>query len=223
MADKYANFDVLSRNETAGLDYRILVREARAAWAIVAPHGGGIEPGTSEIADAIAAEDFSFYAFEGLKSQGNADLHITSTRFDEPLCLTVIRQSEGVLTLHGEDSEAAGEAVFLGGLDDDLGRLLGMALEARNFDVRRHPDPRLQGREPCNLCNRGMAGRGVQLELSRTSRKAMFRSLSREGRKHTTARFRDFIDALRGVLYDHGVQSTCAPATPGPDAGTDVK
>src|SRR5918912_1062843 len=79
MADKYPNFEVLSRNETSGIDFRILVRQAAAAFAIVAPHGGGIEPGTSEIADAIAAEEFSFYAFEGLKSSGNGVLHITST------------------------------------------------------------------------------------------------------------------------------------------------
>ena len=55
MADKYRNFDQLSRNESSGIDFRILVRRARTAFAIVAPHGGGIEPGTSEIADSIAA------------------------------------------------------------------------------------------------------------------------------------------------------------------------
>ena len=62
MADKYPAFDTLSQNETVGIDFRILGRRAGAALAIVAPHGGGIEPATSEIADAIAAEDFSFYA-----------------------------------------------------------------------------------------------------------------------------------------------------------------
>jgi poly-gamma-glutamate hydrolase-like protein len=61
--------------------------------ALVAPHGGGIEPGTSELADAIAASDLSFYTFEGLKPSGNTDLHITSTRFDEPMCLTLLASS----------------------------------------------------------------------------------------------------------------------------------
>ena len=86
MADKYPDFATLARNERAGVDFGILVRRARPAFAIVSPHGGGIEPGTSEIADGIAVLDFSYYAFEGLKSQGNSDLHITSTRFDEPMC-----------------------------------------------------------------------------------------------------------------------------------------
>jgi phage replication-related protein YjqB (UPF0714/DUF867 family) len=70
----------------------------------VAPHGGGIEPGTSELADAIAGSDLSFYTFEGLKSSGNTDLHITSTRFDEPMCLTLLASSSVVVTLHGEHS-----------------------------------------------------------------------------------------------------------------------
>jgi phage replication-related protein YjqB (UPF0714/DUF867 family) len=209
MADKYPDFETLARNETAGVDFGILVRRATAAFALVAPHGGGIEPGTSEIADASAAGDLSFYAFEGLKPRGNADLHITSTRFNEPLCLEIIAVSQVVVTLHGEDSDAEGEPIFLGGLDDELGARFRAVLEARAFDVRRHPNPRLQGLEPENLCNRGIAGRGVQLELSRAVRRGMFRSLSRDGRKHPTPRFQEFVDALRVVL-----QGDAVPATP---------
>jgi phage replication-related protein YjqB (UPF0714/DUF867 family) len=207
MPDKYRNFDVLSRNETSGIDYQISVRRSTDAFAIVAPHGGGIEPGTSEIADAIAAREFSFYEFEGLKSSGNTDLHITSTRFDEPMCLTLIRQSNIVLTIHGEDSDADGEPVFMGGEDAELGQMLSAALTASGFEVRQHPDPQLQGLEPCNLCNRGTTGRGVQLELSRRVREQMFLSLSREGRKQTTPRFHTFVDAIRSVLEGTGCQA----------------
>src|SRR5215204_7667794 len=105
MADKYPDFETLSRNERAGIDFGILVRRAKPAFAIVSPHGGGIEPGTSEIADATASSELSYYAFEGLKSSGNSDLHITSTRFDEPLCLTLVGESEVVVTIHGEHSD----------------------------------------------------------------------------------------------------------------------
>lgn len=202
MADTYPNFETLSRNETAGIDYGIRARQARAQYAIVAVHGGGIEPGTSEIADAIAGEEFSFYGFEGLKSRGNAVLHITSTHFDEPVCLEIIGRSERVITIHGEESETAGEGVFVGGLDEDLGHTLGLALEAKGFDVRRQSDPDLQGRDPENVCNRGTSGKGVQLELSQGVRKTMFRSLTRSGRKETTARFCDFVEAVSGALHD---------------------
>ncbi len=200
MADKYRNFASLARHERSGIDYDVLVRRARPVFAIVAPHGGGIEPGTSEISDAIAGGKFSFYTFEGLKSSGNADLHITSTRFDEPMCLTVLSHSLVVVTLHGEHSEDDGEGVFLGGLDTTLGARIGTALTRKGFDVREHQDPDLQGRERTNLCNRGTTGAGVQLELSRAVRKTMFESLTRTGRKKPTERFDVFVKAVRKVL-----------------------
>jgi phage replication-related protein YjqB (UPF0714/DUF867 family) len=200
MADKYPDFATLARNEQSGIDYRALVRRVRPEFAIIAPHGGGIEPGTSEIADAIAGEKFSFYTFEGLRSSGNADLHITSTRFDEPMCLIVLGHSRAVLTLHGEHSEEDGEGVFVGGLDTALAARIGRVLARKGFDVREHEDPDLQGREPKNLCNRGTSGAGVQLELSRAVRKTMFESLTRAGRKKPTARFEVFVTALRKAL-----------------------
>ena len=205
MADQYPDFETLSRNETSGIDYQILVRRAQDVFAIAAPHGGGIEPGTSEIADGIAGEEFSFYGFEGLKRSGNGVLHITSTKFDEPMCLEMAAVSARIVTIHGEESDEPGTGVFLGGLDEDLSGLIGAALEAQGFAVGRHPDPQLQGRDPENLCNRGVAGKGVQLELSRAVRMDMFTSLSREGRKYKTATFHAFVDAVRGVLSSAAV------------------
>ena len=200
MADKYRNFAELARNERSGIDYGVVVRRARPAFLMLAPHGGGIEPGTSELADAIAGERFSFYTFEGLKSSGNAALHITSTRFDEPMCLTALKYSSVVVTLHGEHSEDDGEGVFVGGLDAALGERIRTALARQGFDVRVHGDPDLQGLDPKNLCNRGTACAGVQLELSRAVRTTMFESLSRAGRKKPTARFKAFVNAVRRVL-----------------------
>ena len=200
MADKYPDFATLERHEQSGVAYRIGVRRAQPAFAIVAPHGGGIEPGTSEIADAVAGLSHSFYAFEGLKVSGNHDLHITSTRFDEPICLTLIAVSRVVVTIHGEHSEEDGEGVFVGGLDTPLGDHIGAVLIREGFDVRRHPNPHLQGREAANLCNRGLSKAGVQLELSKAVRRTMFESLSREGRTLTTVRFDDFMDAVCEAL-----------------------
>ncbi len=200
MADKYRNFATLEQYERSGIDYCILVRRAAPAFAIVAPHGGGIESGTSEIADAIACQRWSFYTFEGLKQSGNSTLHITSTRFDEPMCLILLGDSSRVVTIHGEESEDVGEGVFVGGLDVDLGTSIGALLTEKGFDIRKHPDPNLQGLDPENICNRGTAGAGVQLELSRTVRGTLFESLTREGRKHPTPRFKVFVDAVARAL-----------------------
>ena len=202
MTDTYPNFTTLEHHERAGIDYCVLVRREEPAFAIVAPHGGGIEPGTSEIADAIARQRWSFYAFEGLKRSGNSVLHITSTCFDEPMCLTLLGDTDRVVTIHGEESDDDSGAVFVGGLDTKLGTCVEALLIAHGFEVRKHPDPDLQGLDPRNICNRGTAGAGVQLELSRAVRETLFESLTREGRKHPTPRFKVFVDAVAEALEE---------------------
>ena len=148
MADTYPNFATLEQHERAGIDYAVLVRREEPAFAIIAPHGGGIEPGTSEIADAIACQRWSFYAFEGLKRTGNRVLHLTSTCFDEPMCLVLLGNTNRVVTIHGEESDDDGEGVFVGGLDDDLGTSIGACLTAEGFNVRKHPGPQPAGARP---------------------------------------------------------------------------
>jgi phage replication-related protein YjqB (UPF0714/DUF867 family) len=197
--DRYASFADLAEHERCGVDFALQLRRA-GPLAIVAPHGGGIEPGTQELADAVAAEQHSFYCLVGLKRAGNARLHLSSTRFDEPLCSELLSGAESVLTIHGESGENSGEAVFVGGLDRELGLAVSRALAAAGFDVQRHGAPQLQGTEPTNLCNRGRSGRGVQLELARALRARLFRSLTRQGRAQRTQRFTDLVAALRSAL-----------------------
>jgi len=74
--EKYSNFEELKKKEKEGQDYQIQYRQGRTGIAVIAPHGGGIEPGTSEIADRVAGEDHAFYSFEGWKRQGK-DCHNT--------------------------------------------------------------------------------------------------------------------------------------------------
>jgi phage replication-related protein YjqB (UPF0714/DUF867 family) len=200
MADTYRNFADLHRHEQSGITYRITVRRAQPQFVVVAPHGGGIEGGTSEIANAVAGLTHSFYMFEGLKTTGNRDLHITSTRFDEPMCVTLMGVSEVVVTVHGEHSEEEGAGVFVGGIDTTRRDRIADALTRAGFEARPHTNPNLQGREACNLCNRGLTAAGVQLELSRALRLTMFESLTEEGRTKPNERFDAFVKALRGAL-----------------------
>jgi phage replication-related protein YjqB (UPF0714/DUF867 family) len=200
MSDRYSSFADLARHERVGVDYRCIARRAQPAWCVVAPHGGSIEPGTSELAVAIAAQNLSLYVFEGLKPTNNGDLHITSTRFDEPSCLGLIADCETVVTLHGESSDGEVQVVFLGGRDGALGVRVRRALQSSQFDVRVHPSSRLRGIEPRNLCNRGRSGAGVQLELSRGLRRTLFHSLGARGRTQPTARFAAFVGAVEQAL-----------------------
>ena len=197
--DKYKNFHELQAWEQEDDDFRIVTRVRNdSRTVILAPHGGAIEPGTSELAQAVAAQDMNLAIFEGIKSRGNSDLHITSTNFDEPRCVRLVAQSDFVLTLHGERS--ADRVVYIGGADTVLGSRVAAALTAAGYDVRQHQSLNLQGRSPQNICNRGRRNMGVQLELTRGLRAAFFSSLTAEGRQSETSDFHDFAATLRRGL-----------------------
>jgi phage replication-related protein YjqB (UPF0714/DUF867 family) len=195
---RYASYHELRQHETEGVDYRIQVREALSPIAVMAPHGGEIEPGTLELADAVAGIEYAFYAFEGKKPKGNGALHITSTSFDEPIALRLVRKSRIVLALHG--CEGLEEKVHLGGRDEDIKARIKEELEKRGFAVEEEAKPAWQGRHSQNICNRGQTGRGVQLELTRSLRKKMFTSLEKRDGNNRTETFRSFVSALREVL-----------------------
>src|SRR5262245_16323231 len=126
MADKYTNYKELAAAERENIDFRIRSRLSQSRIAMVAAHGGGIEPGTSEIADALAGDDLSLYIFEGLKPDRNRDLHITSTQFDESRCLSLIATSRFVVTIHGESG--SDQVVYVGGRDAHLAGAISSAL-----------------------------------------------------------------------------------------------
>ncbi len=202
--DTYKNYAELSAHETEGVDYEIETVDVMGrSTVIVSPHGGGIEPGTSEIAEAIAETTYQRYDFAGIKSSGNSVLHITSTNFDEPRCLNLIGRSSRVITVHGKaddlnDPPDDRDVICMGGLDMTLRERLTKSLEASGFDVQ--IDPSNSGTSVDNICNRGRTGEGVQLELSNTLRQACFESLSRTGRTVTTNDFDLLVAAIRKGL-----------------------
>jgi phage replication-related protein YjqB (UPF0714/DUF867 family) len=161
--DKYLNFEMLRRAERAD-DFRIDFRPRPSVVAIIAPHGGKIEPGTSTIAAAIAADDYCLYRFEGRKRRENRDLHITSTHFDEPECLTLISGCDQVVAVHGCEGDE--QVVYMGGLDLGLQDAIRARFDAVGIITDIHDDPDLQGINSKNICNRGRRGRGVQLEIT---------------------------------------------------------
>lgn len=131
---------------------------------MIAPHGGRIENGTSELARAVAGDEFHLYLFEGrLESRNFHSLHLTSHLFDEPECLALIADSPYVFAVHGCGGN--GERAYLGGLDIALRDRLAQALRRAGIDTQTdgHPYP---ARHERNICNRGARARGVQLELT---------------------------------------------------------
>lgn len=193
----YKNFAELLEFEHEGVSYRRKITDRQSAFVIIAPHGGGIEPGTSEVAEAIAGAEFSYYTFDGLKQEGNIILHITSTLFDEPKCLQLVNDSEAVVAIHGC---AGGEkASYVGGLYAELKTYIVTGLTQAGFDARL-AEVNYVGTQSQNICNRGQSGRGVQIEISEGLRRTMFAGLDRQGRKHPTDVFRNFVSAIHEAL-----------------------
>ena len=194
--DKYHTYDELSTYEKEGDDYRIEVLagdERSSELVIIAPHGGGIEPGTSQIAEKIAGKDFNLYRFEGMKPNCNFDtLHISSTRFNEPRCLELVEQAHTAVAVHGKAEK--GRNVLVGGLDGELAESITTELSNAGFAVDRVKSGPVSGTDEENICNRTASGKGVQLEIHRQLRNELAESVPL---------MRDFVSSIRRVLSTH--------------------
>ena len=87
---------------------------------IIAPHGGGIERGTSELCLAVAGYHpatlpevppagvtYDYWMFEGVRDAGNAALHVPSTGCDDGMAVSLCAGALNALSLHGFEPEAA--------------------------------------------------------------------------------------------------------------------
>ncbi|MEU4289762.1 poly-gamma-glutamate hydrolase family protein [Kribbella sp. NPDC026596] len=189
---------------------------------ILAPHGGGIEAGTSELCLAIAGYHpadliptpadgplHDYWMFEGLRDSGNSELHVTSTGCDDHVARALAAGSLNAVGLHGcTTSEAelpnGTQAVLVGGLNTTFkSHLLTRLTAARIRAIDADSVPDLNGDEPLNIANRTLLGVGAQLELTTPLRRAMFRINTRADRKNTTLRlFWSFTTAARAAIAD---------------------
>ena len=199
MRGKYSNFSELAHNEHEGEDYSIIYRKVDSRIAIIAPHGGGIEPGTIDIADAVAGSDYTLYGFKGVKKKGNYQLHINSNTFDEASGVKASRNSLVAVTIHGSQDKAA--VVLIGGRNQELKEQLLSAFRTAGFAAAISEIPGLRGVDPENICNRCASGKGVQLEISRGLRDRMFDNLDHRLLRKKTILFHAFVHALREALH----------------------
>jgi phage replication-related protein YjqB (UPF0714/DUF867 family) len=196
--DKYKNYEDLKQHEREGEDYVVILREDNSRIAVIAPHGGGIEPGTVEIAEWVAGAEHNFYAFKGIKKKGNAVLHITSNRFDEPEGVRIANNADVAVSIHGY--HGSDDIVYIGGKNQDLKLKIMHMLNKAGFHAEISKKPGLRGRHPENICNLCRTGEGVQLEISRGLRDRMFENLGRRSWRKKTVLFFKFVDTLREAL-----------------------
>lgn len=161
--DKYDNFNALKSNES---DYFIELCDRKSSVTILAPHGGKIEPHTSNIAQLIAGVSYNYFCFNGVKKHGNQDLHISSHRYDEEQAIALSLMSTTVITVHGCKEQKP--MIYLGGLDRSLRQKIAHCLDEQNLPYRQCLSSwPISGTNPDNICNRGITGKGAQLEISR--------------------------------------------------------
>lgn len=200
--DTYKSYRYLQKHEKEGRDYDVVTREGSSRTAVVAIHGGAIEPGTADIADGIAGDNHFLYCFRGRKPSHNRTLHLTANRFDEPRGRAVAESADTVIAVHGCRGDRP--VVYIGGRDLQLRRRIRDALTQAGFDARESARAGLRGLSADNICNRGVSGGGIQLEISVGLRREMFDVLERgRGRNRTPAYIR-FVGAVRAALEPAG-------------------
>ncbi|MFI8961587.1 poly-gamma-glutamate hydrolase family protein [Streptomyces sp. NPDC053493] len=187
---------------------------AVTSTAVIAPHGGGIEPGTSELCMAIAGytpfdtttapetaaipgeTQRDYWMFEALANSGAQ--HVTSTHCDDPAALAVCANNLYAVSLHGFE-ETGQKKIIIGGRDERLKRNLQAAfvkygmtspmtyLEWNVSVVYAAPGDAINGDDPANIVNRTRTGAGAQLELSTALREAMFGDFTSAPKRRSTA------------------------------------
>ena len=200
----FSSFHEIAFQKREGEDFVRQVKDRGSSVAIIAPHGGLIEPGTSELTLAVADHIFSYYLFEGQQTNNNRDLHLDSTQFDDPLCLDLLSKSQYAVSLHGcDDSDVQ---VYVGGRNKALQRIILHSLKSAGYpaiqDKTNHA-----GKEKGNICNRCISTEGVQLELSRAMREIFFAPLEKGKTREQTMACHDFVALLRAVLRDYAIDS----------------
>lgn len=173
--EPYANYADLAANKTEGVHFqRKTTAVAGATYASIAVHGGGIEAGSGEMAREVAAGLMNHYEFSGIQAANNfAELHLTSTHFDEPTAVAMVAASRHTFSFHGYAGVTDLAETSIGGLDAALVTRVTAALRAAGFRVITAASE-IAGTNPLNICNKTATGGGVQLEMSRALRDSFF-------------------------------------------------
>ncbi|MCG7337926.1 poly-gamma-glutamate hydrolase family protein [Staphylococcus sp. ACRSN] len=198
--DHYKDFASLKADTNAHKDWEINTKTTNNKDILItAIHGGGIEPGTSELAKIISKKgDYNLYSFEGLLPSNNKKLHITSTNFDDPKLTEMVYKSNEAISIHGIEEDK--KAVYIGGKDKKMAKSITKYLEKEGFNVEKSPHY-VNGNSEHNIINKNDSGSGVQIEISTKYRKQFFEDgklnrLTRENTSHYRQNIYDFAEAV---------------------------
>ncbi|WP_436956390.1 poly-gamma-glutamate hydrolase family protein [Staphylococcus sp. AS1337] len=172
MTDKYNSMSELEAETIENSDWEIVSRYLDSQVIITAIHGGGIEPGTTEIADLTAQKGkYDYFSFKGTKSKGNEDLHVTSRNYDQSELMKMIKNKTCAVAIHGCDGNE--NIIYIGGKDQKLIYEMTKQFRQLNISVEQAPE-HISGAHDDNIINCCKTGAGIQLELTPGLRKMCF-------------------------------------------------
>ncbi|MCF7593971.1 poly-gamma-glutamate hydrolase family protein [Staphylococcus warneri] len=201
--DYYASMTQLQRETKEGIDWKKEIRDQGNQVLIVAPHGGNIEQGTSELTKLLAQQGgYDYFSFEAMRPSNNTQLHVTSTHYDDPTLHQMVEGRVATISIHGAKGDD--QIVFLGGAKSVLRDAIQSQLESRGFAVQVPPEY-LGGLNEDNFINKNENSTGVQLELTTALRKALFinqdmSTTSRKNEDNWSSLMYQFADALHTAI-----------------------
>ncbi|WP_438830002.1 poly-gamma-glutamate hydrolase family protein, partial [Staphylococcus cohnii] len=201
--DYYKSMTELYNDTKEGIDWKKDTRDVGKSVLIVAPHGGNIEQGTSELTKLVANNgDFDYFSFEAIRPSNNTQLHVTSTNYDDATLHDMIQDRTATISIHGAQGEE--QLVYLGGYQSPLRDAIQSQLEHKGFVVKIPPEY-LGGLSNANFINKVEESTGVQLELTTALRKAFFKdgdasTASRKKIENWTTTMYDFAEALNDAI-----------------------
>jgi phage replication-related protein YjqB (UPF0714/DUF867 family) len=206
MTDLYSSFQELKASESPEsfsieFENRNLIiddnnktsKSTFVSFLFFAPHGGKIEGHTTEIARTSSAKcAVSYYSFLGTKRSNNRDLHITSTKFDEPILVENLLPKHNVaVAFHGTKDSPTESIFFVGGLMRSVARLLvEVIFPSKNFKAVLCED-KFSGKQKENVCNRASFGKGIQFEMTMRLRCELVEDHSR---------MQDFVECMTTMM-----------------------
>ena len=203
MLDKFNSMQELEKRTTENEDWKIITRNRNSNVSILAIHGGGIEPATTELACMIADEgDYNYFTFEGLRSKGNQELHVTSTHYDNEEAMNLVTDSSQAIIIHGCEGDE--NIAYIGGKDERLKS--SIIKELNNIGIKATEAPsHISGEQDNNIVNCTAKGMGVQIELTTSLRKAFFKNnktnrKSREEKSNWDKLMYDFAKAIQCAI-----------------------
>jgi len=182
--DLYSSFEELAHREEEERDFSITQIFHHSPILIVAPHGGLIEGGTSEIADGIVDGRLNGYFFNGLTYKSTFDqlykgreggtarrMHLKSTRPQGERLDEALDHAELVVGVHGW--WVPSEDLYIGGTQRQVMEALHASLRTEGFSARYATESGfdIRGIHPKNFINRNQ--QGVQIELCYGLRKKL--------------------------------------------------